>query len=444
MDISRTFLKAAPNLGVNAGQAQNEMTRALQGQASLGDTLFVSLTRDTQAMAQFGASSQRWNALKPDMRIKLMTQALAEFSKDTAVLTARVNSLKGQFTIMKNNLFGPGGLLTNFGAPLKMFFINILKDINAFLGDKGKAIFTNLAKAIEPWLKDPKRLFAGLAMLQNSKKDLNTAGHMLGVYAGVKFAQEIMHWFGISLGGGALFRVLGSALMWLGGAISSVIAFFGGWFAVMNGLTVIISSFLAPLVLFYAVMQMISRAMAIAKINVLTKLANAMPMITESLARFSRIVDVFDEGMNNIAEILAPFFEFVMYPAVNLFVEILSGVSKAIMLAVSGFQGLAFAIMEFVMQIKSAIMGKGFDAGKIGEAFDDGVTTMIERIEGKLGNGDNVTKSTINMNVSQKFEFKQEMEPDRIAFTVKDQLLKIAQNPTAARGMTGASSGGRL
>ena len=174
--------------------------------------------------------------------------------------------------------------------------------------------------------------------------------------------------------------------------------------------------------------------MAIAKMNVLEKLANKLPTLTEAFARFSRLAEVFDEGMNTIAEALAPVFEFVMFPAFEFFIDVLNGLSKAVMLAVSSFQGLIFAIMEFFNQTKSFVTGGGFDRAAIGNAFNAGVDQMIERIEGKLKNGEATAGQVTNIGeINQKFEFKQEMEPDRIAFTVKDQLLKVTQNRTSAR-----------
>ncbi len=441
MNISRMFLKSAPTLGVDAGQAQFQLMRALQGQASLGDTLFVSLTRDTKAMAEFASSSQKWNALAPDARVKKLTQALTEFSSDTSVLNARVNTLRGQITLLKNNLVSFASTLVPIGNQIRLLFVGLLKKINRYLVTEGPAIFQNLAKALEPWLRDPKKLFAGIFQLQHAKSDLDKAGKGLMAMAGVMLANSILRFFGISI-----LRVVGVGL---GGMIlASLGSFFllitnlGKVFMVLNFLTKAISTVLAPLLLFYMIFQLFSRAIAYAKISFFEKLATQMPMLTEAFARFSRTLEVFDEGFDTIAKSLAPIFEFILYPAVSLFIGILSDLSKVIMLAVSGFQGLVFVIMEFLNQIKGAVTGKGFNRQALGQAFDEGVTSMIERIEGKIKGGEATAQSVVNIGeVNQKFEFKQEMEPDRIAFTVKDQLLKIAQNPTQAKGRAFAPGG---
>jgi hypothetical protein len=46
-----------------------------------------------------------------------------------------------------------------------------------------------------------------------------------------------------------------------------------------------------------------------------------------------------------------------------------------------------------------------------------------------------VVQQTTNINkVEIRNDFKEQMEPDRIAFTLKDQLLKAANNPGQAAG----------
>ena len=49
IDLSRNFLKSAPTLGVDAGLAQGQLLRLIEGRATRGDTLFNRLSGETDA-----------------------------------------------------------------------------------------------------------------------------------------------------------------------------------------------------------------------------------------------------------------------------------------------------------------------------------------------------------------------------------------------------------
>jgi hypothetical protein len=95
--------------------------------------------------------------------------------------------------------------------------------------------------------------------------------------------------------------------------------------------------------------------------------------------------------------------------------------------------------MEMINQIKNAIMLKGFNGAAIGDAFSGGVDMMLAelfpKIAAKIDDGSATPQQTVNISkIEIKNDFKEMLEPDRVAFTIKDQILKAARNSTSARG----------
>jgi hypothetical protein len=98
IDISRNFLKAAPTLGVDPGLAKGQLLDAIQGRASMGDTLFQRLMNETAAFKPFNKQGgpQAFNALPAPERVKLVGLALKQFASDMDVLKGNAMSLSGE------------------------------------------------------------------------------------------------------------------------------------------------------------------------------------------------------------------------------------------------------------------------------------------------------------------------------------------------------------
>lgn len=443
IDLSRSFLKSAPVLGINPQEAFGQLQRGLEGQASGGDTLFMRLAGETKAMAPFIGNLKAFNQLNPAQRVATLNRALREFSNDVGVNHARIEGLSGQMQILKNQLTGAFSVLRGFGEVLSNLIVPVLKDVNSYIQNNMKAVVGNLARAFEQMAPNAREFIVNLMALRDLQSNLKQSGNMLAFVGGALAINHVLKVFALrALVAAGAVSILVTGISLLGKAVMATVGFFGGFYAVLNGLVVIVSTLLAPLILLQIVFQIISRAIAIAKINDATAFAKAMKGITEMMARFAAITGVFTEGMNNIAALIAPIFELSRY--LNWLVNILDFLSTALGLAMAGFQGLAFGIMEFFSQMKGLLSGEGFSASKIAEAYSGGVDMMIERIFGKMDKGENVANNIINNNINKieiNQDFKQQQEPDRIAFTVADTLMKLARNPTQAVGGGFATSG---
>lgn len=441
-DLSRSFLKASPVLGIDPQEAFGQLQRAIEGHAGGGDTLFNRLTGETQAMKQFVGNAKAFNALNPAKRLATLNAALGQFSNNTEAVDMRLNSLTGQMQILKNELTGSFSILKPFGKALNDLLVPALKELNSYIRTHMAPVVKSLTRVFKEFAPTAKLAAVNLMAIRDLRSNLSNTGEILKMIGSFLFLRAIMGWLGISaMSLVGVFSLLGRGIMLIGSAIGAVVGMLGGWYAVLNGIVVIVSTLLAPLLLLGIIFQIISRAIAFAKIADAQALAELAPKIAEITARLAAIWGVFQEGMNVIAEFISPIFRLSYYAEAAT--AALDFVSTAIGLAVSTFQGLAFAIMEFYNQVKSLMTGGGFDASQISAAYNTGIDEMIQRIFGKIDTGEgalatnvtNISKVEINQ------DFKQQQEPDRIAFTVADTLLKLARNPTQAANGGFATSG---
>ena len=442
-DLGRSFLKSSPILGINPQDAFGQLQSAIEGQASGGDTLFNRLAGETQAMKQFVGNAKAFNQLNPAKRIDVLNKALGQFSNNAEAVDMRLESLTGQMQVLKNQLGGAFSVLRPLGEVLNSLVLPALKELNAYIRDNLSVVIKNLARMFKEIAPDARTLVVNLMAIRDLKNNLAKSGSFLAAVGSALLLRSAMAFLGIEMAAVATvgFGLLAKGISLVAGGISAIVGVFGGWGVVMNGLTVAISTILAPLVLLQIVFQIISRALAYAKIADAEALAALAPLISDITARFTAIWGVFQEGMNVIGKFISPLFELNYY--FNLLATVMDWVSTALGRAVAGFQGLAFAIMEFVNQVKSLLTGGGFDMTQIGAAYNTGVDEMIQRIFGKIDSGDGALSQTVTNigKVEIKQDFKQQQEPDRIAFTVADTLMKLARNPTQAANGGFATSG---
>lgn len=439
-EISRTFLKSAPTLGIDPQEAFGQLLRTMEGQASMGDTLFVRLASETAPMKEFLNNTKKWNALQPAKRLQTLTAALQQFSNDTDAVSARVKTLSGQVNVLKNNVTN---LVRPIGAAINQFLVQILQRLNssAVMG-RAKEVFDNLGKIFQNFLKSPEMLYADLMQMKALSGNVKSAGKIVGFVALFQGISHLLKFLGINipiLATGS--TLLASGLRLLGTALLAVgrFLFASGIFAFFNSLTIALSSILVPVMALTFLFQLFARAMAYAKIYALEEVARQLPRITAAMTIFSNILGVFREGFDLFARALGwlldptKFLGFINI--VSIFTTVLEFLSKVAGLAMMGFQGLALWIMEFVNQIRSWVTGNGFDMNKVNEAGTFGMEEMYKRIFGQIEKGEGaLINQNVNMDVKMQNNFKEMIEPDRVAFTIKDQLLKAARNKTQATG----------
>lgn len=429
IDIGRNLLKSAPTLGIDPTLVQGQLLRMTEGQASTGDTLFNRLTGDTKTMNKFAGNSKAFNVLPAPERVRTIQKALKEFASDANVLSGNVMTLRGQMTLLSDAITGSFSALKPLGDILIKPIVMVMAQINKFLRNEGAAIIKNFAKMIEPFIQSPKRMIVDLMQLRQLQADLNLAGTLLSVAGALVALGGALSWFGITI------PLLSSAAAMLTKILTANAFVIGGkMFPLFVKLTGVFTAIFGPLLLLVGVFQLISRAIAIANINMAERFVTFMPRITAALAELSAGLNVLWEGFNNLAEAIAPLFDASNFMGFidlfDLLASVLEWASEKLTTFLAGFQAFFFAISELVTQIATG----GMDFGAVGRAWDAGMEMMFEKILGKIDSPDGAVSQQV-MNISKvemRMDFKEQQEPDRIAFAVKDQFLKGVRNKTQA------------
>lgn len=470
IDLSRQFLKSAPTLGIDPTLAQGQLLDTVQGRASLGDTLFQRLTNETQAMKPY-ATSQSFNALDPAKRLDVLTKALAQFSSNLDVVRGNAMSLSGEMRRLGELIKGPFSILRGIGDALLQKILPAFHAVNNYLQTQGKQIFDSFGFMIKNLVTDVPGFIATLIQLRDLSKDLKSAAGILGVVGALVLMAEVLTFLGIQIpfvtaalvAFRAGIKYLEADL--LGGALGSGLlrgvfgsGMFGTFMVIVDKIVIFVSSIIVPLLLLVGVFQLFSRAIAYAKIFAAQNLLEFTPAITKALAGISYSFGYFMKGFDTIAKglgyLLDPTKFLGFINLVSIFADMLTWASDKLVQFLAGFQGLFFAISQLIINVAND-MAEVFGLGKnkfgqtveVGQAFDAGINDVLSGYfnrqessgSGIMNNVTNIDKVEINN------AFKEQMEPDRIAFALRDQLLKAATNPreSSGRSLSAAFASGK-
>ena len=446
IDLGRSFLKAAPTLGMDPFMAQDNLQRAMLGTIDSGDQLFMTLTQDTKAMAKFIGNADKFRKLPMAERVKVLTEALGEFSGDTEAVERMLNSVGGQMQVLRDSLTGIGSVLKPLGDVLSKPIVRFLKHLNKIIQEDIGKLIKDLSLAIEPFTRDLRRMLATFMSLRSLGGDVSSAGNIMLKIGMITGLASTLSWLGIKI------PIISLAL----NAFAGVVGFFGkslatgafaflngpskGLLGFLNGIFVFVTRLIVPLALLVGVFQFLSRTAAHAKIMFAEMIAKFAISFSDMGLLFARIFSVFDQGFDTLAKWTAKSaaMEFV-FEILGGLVTVLEGITTAVAFAIASFQGMIFALGEMHEQVWNLLTpGKTFDPSQVGRSFDAGVEGMLSelfpKIAAKMGDGTALAQQSVHIGkVEIKNDFKDLMQPDRVAFTIKDQLLKAARNATGSK-----------
>ena len=467
IDFARNFLKTSQSLAFDPQQSLGQLMRAIEGGASSGDPMFRRLTMDTKVMREFAGNTKKFNSLEPHKRMEVLSKAFAEFTRDTDTLIARTNTVTGQWRLLRENIAGVGSVLKPLGDVIIPAIVKIFKALNNILVNQVAGTIKNIAQMIKPFVDDLQGTVVTFMQLRSLSQDLRRTGTAVSII-GISSALGGVIKF---LGGSALFATpligqvaagiyvlgsamkraqvpidsLGSVFTILAGAsvIGAILAKFGKLKVVLMGIGRLGASIIRPLAFFLALFQTISRSVAIAKIEDAKTLPTLMENFSKMLLRakeaLSKIFAPLAAGLDLIAEKFSFLFRrtYMMQAAMGVLegvVNVLEFFADGVKLIVAAITGIYFEIADFINNIKDFGIGEAFS--RFGEAFQKGLFGVIDEdspFKDKPAVANQVT-NIASMKVDIRNDFKENLQPDRIAFTMKDQLMKVAQNPTQARG----------
>ena len=508
IEISRNLLKSAPNLGIQPGLVQGQLLRIIEGQASIGDTLFRRLVGETTAFAPFRkGGSKGFNALDSAKRIEILRKGLGQFAADVDVLAARTGSMTGQIRILSQNITGFTGILIPFGKVLQIPILKALKGLNAIVENQGRRILKSASLFIGPALEKPIQTLISLGQLSELSRDVSKGSGLFALVGGINLLGLALKFLGVTAF--FLHPAIGALILTFGllfditqrmspllKTLNQIFLGFMGGFAVLLGFMVlfksvmiplaflfkfagfVISKILIPLGLMVGLFQVISRAVAIANINDARAAPELLAKFADQMVRFkfaaAQILSPLARVGDALANFIAPIFSktALIEAAIGPFdklINLMGLLGEISITAQAGFQGLVFVILNFFETLievmdnvkKRGVLGIAQDVaigdpgvfdplaklGNIGDVFNAGIDTFLRDNLAKIGTGDdegfvsqtNTNIGTININNN----FKEQLEPDRIAFTLRDQLTRAASNPTQARGKGFANIGNK-
>lgn len=452
IDLSRGVLKSAPVLGIDPGLVQGQLLDAVNGRASMGDTLFQRLMNETSAMKPYSGGNSRggagsFNALPAAKRVDVLTKSLLQFGSVSQIVTANALSMSGQLQRLSDNFTSMFSVLKPIGdalmGPIKMILLNI----NNWLDTKGRKTVEIFAGIIKDVFADPEKLFVNIQQLRRLQGDVHKAGKALGLYSifqGIVFALEFL---GVQLKGGLLMtglRYLGTALAWLGGWFMRL----GGFSLILRGLSFLISGVLAPLALFTMFFQIISRALAKAELFNAKWLLDNTDAIALVFAKLKKAFDLIMLPITLAVEQLSDWVSWLfrmdqsgsfLLPMMDSIANMFLWIGKVMVHVISLISGMMNALIGQAFALSQGNFKSLFSGNSWSQLADEGYKEFWNRF-----NPDSLSATADNRNTSNRIthidtitinnSFKEQQEPDRIAFTLQDQLMKAATNPGQARG----------
>lgn len=456
-----------------------------------------------------GGAASAFNALPVAKRVDILTRALAEFSEQADEVRANAEGLTGQMQQLKDAILGPFSVLKPLGDVIIPPIVAALSKFNKVLRNEGAEIIQNLAKLAGPLVADPRKLIINLLQLKELSGDLSKtgtvatfAGILLFLPAFVLFIARFgiagkfigalltplalvgtgihlltVRMFSLAAASLAAARAVGGAGIVAGVAavgvrigagllalplVGPLIRFagklLGPLFRLGSGFVGFVSRVFVPLAAVLAVFQTFSRAIGIATVKNAERLPAFLARFSAQSVRLSKAVQAIflplNLVINQMAEWISELFtidgvlaNFVEGSFGN-FVDAIAFAGEKMILATAAFQGFAFAALQLFDNLSE---GKIFGiTDDVARAFNAGIDDVIMKNQNLLrGLSDEtpIVSQVNNFNGGIKIEnqFKENLQPDRIAFTLKEQLLKIARNPTQATGRTiqGGSFRGR-
>lgn len=445
IDLTRQFLKSAPVLGIDPGMYQQNLLDMVMGQGSIGDRLTQRLMAETSAMQPFQGSMKGFNALPAAKRLEVLTQALAQFSSNAKINHAIVMSLSGQMRLLTDQLTSVFSIFRHFGDMLNKHIVGILSVVNTYIKDNGEKIVKNFTRIFNALIESPEKLFLGIQQARQLQGDVRSAGQIIFITGMIHAVTGALRFLGFTLSGGLIMTGLRTLISGLSTFFTWLMSF-GGLTIILKGLSWALMAVIAPLMIWTFIMQTISRAIAKAQIINAKWFATNMAKITEVFAKFAEAfklimlpITLAMEGLSDmIAWVIASpmVFNFLL-SSFEKIATVFTAVGNVVLGVLSFIAGMTNMLMGQVFNIMQGNFRSLFKSDEWLGLFKEGFDDFFMKYKQKDISVDDSQVSTKVTNIDKieiNNQFKEQMEPDRIAFMLKEQLVKTATNPTGSSG----------
>lgn len=449
--ITKGFMMTGPMLGVSSGQLQQLLLQAKTGTAQFRGP-FRSLAVRTKAFDVLGKENKdvlkAFNVAPVEQRIEILANALTQFGSDAEYLTKRTKTLTFQFNVLKNNLFGLTSVFRPFGEKLRKLFVELLMQLNQLIEKDGKQLVAVVSSLFDRLIKTPKDLLTTIAQIGTAGSLLNLASTGVQIFALLEILKQIP--FTAQYVVPIMANLTGSFKAFFA-LFTSKAGFMTMMGALLPAMKVILFKFLPIISVIAGGFILLSRALAMAKINELKDLPEELASLGNAFNRLvqalSPLLYVLEPIYSYLVRILAFMLDFgiavkaLAWTLDTLVIPVIDFIMRGIVILEAGLRGFFTMFIGFMEQLANLITGKGFSFQKFIDDYQNGINDVFDRnkdfLFGSLQDMSKAPVATLTQNIDSvtiNQDFKEAQDPDRIAFTVQEALLKIAQNPTQAIG----------
>lgn len=476
-DLSTNYLKLSRSMGIDPSQSMNQFANMITGDASEQGLFGTRVFKELQVKDPMGnvvKSAKEWNKFFEQDKIRALVSlnsAMDAFTKNANELEGTTSLIGVSIKRIKDLFFGFSSILRPLGDVLLPVVQNLFKIAISFIENQGARMVQTMATFLGALIEDPKKFMVNLLQVRRLAGDVGKAAFWAGTALGLLHLNDAIMAIGRTAIGGQIGRfisgipLLSTISKWLTNIIGKFSVFMGvgkGFFAIISKVSLLFGGLLI-------IFQSFSRALAKADILktidmflVSDSFVAAVSRVSAALIEILRPIDILIEGLSELFLIFMPttsglgFFTWALeglasvLEVVSSFVKKLTGVMMALAAGIVGVVDPVIEAIAGIMDmgpidyIKSLIGGtSSIDEGngpidlamKMIAAYQKYSQPFLK--EGEEG-GDKVAKNITNIGkVEINNNIRQNIQPDRLAFTIKEQLMKTAKNPTAARNNGG-------
>lgn len=442
ISMGRNLSLASEAVGLNPMMSGEMLSRAITDHMAIHGALFARLVNTQAFKSQHIATQPQLMNMNTDRKIDLLSKALTQLAGDADWIAARMMNLGTQFIILKDQI---SVVLKPIGDAIVKPLVKMMSQINGYLTQHGEEIGKNIGKLIGNIFEDPKNLFVNLMQLKHLKTDFQRALDWSGVIVMATWIKMGLEKIGIVFNGGLIRRAFAGLF---DGFVYALPIIWKTITTVAKFITPAIGEFIgafAPLLFFF---QIISRARAIAKVNDIENLLNLMPKLSAIFVKIKTAVEnimmPLSMAIDFWANLLAPLFQTstwlnILVPVLDSFADILGILGTVTVYAMAGLSGLVNVIIGFVEDIMHMKNPFGNVMGNLKDGYND----FLERNAARLGKAsDSAANYHVenNNHIEARFDMREQMEPDRIAFAVTTHLKKLALDAPQGAGASLASA----
>jgi len=476
-DLSANFLKVIRTLpGLESGQAQGQFVDLLTGNAGDQGRFSQLLFKDaiaTFSKDEYGIKNAKdYNSVfksDPAKALKALSEAMSGLTRHEDELNGFIGLFSSKMTVLKDLFFGFSSVLKPVGDALVKPLKQVLDFVINFVQNDFANVMKRLGNILNVFLDDPKDLIARLIEMKDLGSNAGGAASLVGFMQLISFFATMEKVKSVP------------ALAKISGFIHNLINVPMDFTTKSAGLISIVKVMgrsLGLFSVFLILFQAFSRAVARMKVS-------------DAMGRFGNLVDFWEDLIKVTKRLLAPIdmvvdgLSHIMYILMRLafttfnygsvsekvgmnFIGMIEFFSRGIiyyMAALKGFiqfylsvfDQLTLGIKTWITGIVQFIAGLSLDdlsspgktLSKFGNAIDprvafagmfNAIGTDVSQIfretlknnlisTGTDEDGAPNAKNEVNIGTFQlNQQFREQQNPDRIAFTVKEQMLKTANN----------------